>query len=105
MTENKMFKADDVCKALHITIYTLRNWYSWEKKIVESGGEKYLPQPIILEHTKGKPRIWDAEMVEQLKEYQKTIVTGRNGVYGIYSNPFHKETKKYKKSLNSVEDK
>ena len=104
MSNEKLFTADEICKELHITIYTLRNWYSWEKKRIRAGEKSYLPQAIRLEHTKGKPRVWDANMLEQLKEYQKTIVTGRNGIYGVYSNPFHKETKKYKKSLKTVEN-
>lgn len=102
MNNEKMYSANDVCKALKITNYTLSNWYRWERKRVSEGCEPYLPQPQKLEHTKGSPRLWTKEMVEELRLYQKNIVSGRNGIYGVYSNPYHKETKKYKKSLETV---
>lgn len=103
MSNEKMFTADEVCKELKITIYTLRNWYNWERKQLEAGNvsSSYLPEPIRNVHAKGKPRMWSKEMVLQLKDYQKTIVMGRNGNYGMYSNPMHTETKKYKKSLKT----
>lgn len=107
MSKNQTYSSDDVCKALNITMYTLSNWYRWEKKQLAQGliTETYLPQPIRLEHTKGTPRRWTAKMVKELEKYQHSIVTGRNGIYGVYSNPNHKDTKKYKKSIDNVEQK
>lgn len=98
-----MYSADEVCKELKVSSWTLSNWYRWEQKLISDGNESYLPAPIKLEHTKGTPRRWTESMIEQLREYQKSIVTGRNGIYGVYSNPYHKETKKYKKSVGLVE--
>lgn len=103
MVNEKLYKANEICEKLKITNWTLRNWYSWEKKRIENGivDKPYLPKPEILTNAKGKPRVWTKEQFEELKNYQKNIVTGRNGIYGIYSNPAYKETKKYKKSLQT----
>ena len=97
----KEYKLMDVCNELQISNWTLRNWYMWENKALKDGliDKPQLPQPKRLEHSKGSPRIWDEEMVKQLKEYQQNIVMGRNGIFGVYSNPEHKNTKKYKKQM------
>jgi hypothetical protein len=97
----KEYKLRDVCDELQISNWTLRNWYMWETKALADGiiTEAQLPQPIRLEHTKGTPRIWTEEMVEQLKEFQRNIVSGRNGIFGVYSNPNYKNTKKYAKLI------
>lgn len=99
-----MYSAYEICKELNITIYTLSNWYRWEKKQIKEGlvEQAYLPEPIRIPNVKGKPRRWDSNMLKQLKKYKEHIVIGRNGVYGVYSNPLYKETKKYKKSVESV---
>lgn len=78
----------DVCDALGISEFTLNNWYTWQNKrfrdqIVQ---EEYLPRPMKIEHMKGKPRRWSARMIEILREYQRGIVKGRNGIYGKYTN-------------------
>lgn len=104
MNDEKMYSADEVCKALKVSSWTLSNWYRWEQKRVDAGEENRLPKPIKLEHTKGKPRRWTKEMIEQLKDFKKSLVTGRNGIYGVYTNPYHKETKKYKKSVGIIEN-
>lgn len=97
----KEYKLMDVCAELNISNWTLRNWYMWENKALKDGliDKSRLPEPIRREHTKGTPRIWTQKMVDQLKEYQKSIVSGRNGIFGVYSNPEHKNTKKYKKQM------
>ena len=97
----EFYTTREVCELLGITNYTLTNWYSWQKKRLNEGlvSEPYLPQPTRLENGKGRPRQWTGKMIKQLQEYQKHIVVGRNGIYGMYSNPFHKETKKYQKMM------
>lgn len=104
MNKEVYYSINEVCEQLGITIWTLKNWYSWEKKRIEEGiCEKYLPTPIRMNNTKGRPNFWTKDMLEELRDYQNTIIMGRNGNYGMYTNPTHKETKKYKKSLESVE--
>lgn len=105
MTNEKMYSANEICEELNISSFTLTNWYIWEKRLIKDGdiSEPYLPQPIRVSNLKGRPRQWTAEMLEQLKDYKSKIVLGRNGIYGKYSNPMHEETKKYKKSLESVD--
>lgn len=95
------YTTQEICEQLGITSYTLTNWYSWEKKRLAEGDvdEPYLPVPHRMYDLKGRPRMWDIQMLNQLKEYQAGIIVGRNGIYGKYSNPYHKETKKYKKEL------
>lgn len=97
----KEYRLMDVCRELKISNWTLRDWYMWEKKAVVDGliEKSRLPEPIRLEATRGTPRVWTQEMVDQLKEYQSSIVSGRNGIFGVYSNPEHKNTKKYKKKM------
>lgn len=96
------YNAQEICKKLKISIYTLRNWYYWERKKISEGiiDKEYLPKPKICENTKGRPRVWDEKMLDELKYYQKGIVTGRNGVNGVYSNPYHKKTKKYQEEVS-----
>lgn len=105
MVETKMYSANEVCTKLKISSWTLANWYRWERKQIDNGNVEgpYLPEPIRLEHVKGKPRRWTGEMVKELKDYKKNIVTGRNGIYGVYSNPYYKNTQKYKKSIETIE--
>lgn len=106
MVNEKLYSATEICEELKISIWTLSNWYTWERKQLADKivAQRYLPQPVRLNNQKGKPRRWSAEMLEQLRVYQKSIVTGRLGSYGAYSNPYHKETKKYKNSLQSDKD-
>lgn len=101
MSNEKKYRVYELCEALGISFYTLSNWYRYQSKRLEAGEvtEKYLPEPIRLEDIKGKPRIWTETMLEELREYQKNIVTGRNGIYGKYSNPLYYNTKKYKKTI------
>lgn len=105
MSNEKMYSNNEVCEILKISTWTLINWYQWQKKQIAKGliEEEYLPKPIKLEHEKGKPNKWTEEMIEQLKNYQSTIVVGRNGIYGAYTNPLHFETKKFKNSTETVD--
>jgi hypothetical protein len=95
------YTTKELCEELGITTYTLTNWYSWEKKRLAEGDidEPYLPQPYRMYDLKGRPRMWDTDMLYKLKLYKSQIIVGRNGIYGKYSNPYHKETKKYKKEM------
>lgn len=105
MNEKVLLNATQVCEELKITRYTLSNWYNWERLQLRDGIIKMpkLPKPLVAEGQKGKPRMWTQKMLIELKEYQKGIIMGRNGSYGKYSNPYHKDTKKYKKSAGFVE--
>lgn len=80
---------NDVCNILGISQYTIVSWYRWQKKQLDNGevSEEYLPRPKQQENVKGRPLMWSLEMLEELKKYQETIVKGRNGVYGKYTNP------------------
>lgn len=86
------YKFDEVVKKLGITGYTLNNWYRYEKKELLAGeiDKPYLPQPSRDNTAIGRPRIWTEEQVKQLKAYAKSVVVGRNGKFGKYSNPHHK---------------
>lgn len=106
MVENKLLNLNEVCVLLNISPHTLKTWYNWESKQLKQNliCERYLPIPQKMEHTKGQPRMWTGEMVDELKEFKEHIVTGRNGKFGMYSNPNHKETKKYKQSIASIDN-
>ena len=83
------FKVNEVCEILGITLWTLTNWYQWERISLEDGSitERVLPIPTKAENTKGKPRMWTDEQVEKLREFQQSIVRGRNGVMAKVTNP------------------
>ena len=78
-----------VCEILGITVWTLTNWYQWERISIEDGSlpERVLPIPEKLTATKGKPRVWTPAQLEQLKEFQASIVRGRNGIMARVTNP------------------
>ena len=101
-----MLNSYEVSQELGISIYTLKNWYIWERKLLAEGAitEPYLPQPIKMVEQKGKPNMWEDNMIPALKEYQKQMVVGCKGVYGKYSNPYHKQTKKYQKEMEEKND-
>ena len=107
-----MFKAEgyynlnQLCEKIDVSIWTIRNWYSWERRLLNEGKitEPYLPQPKKFEDVKGKPRMWTESDVVELTKYKDNMVTGRNGVYGQFTNPEHKETKKYQNLLAQEEN-
>lgn len=89
------FKVEEVCKMLGITTWTLTNWYQWERISLEDGTltERVLPVPIKVKDAKGKPRMWTAEQVTQLKEFQQNIIRGRHGVMAKVTNPKSRHAK------------
>lgn len=93
MQNNNLLNAKELCEKLNISSYTLANWYRWENKMIREGliTERYLPTPVIDYSKRGAPRYWDNDMLEQLKEYKKHIVVGKNGIYGKYSNVYRKK--------------
>lgn len=93
MQNNNLLNAKELCEKLNISSYTLANWYRWENKMIREGliTERYLPRPVIDYSKRGAPRYWDNDMLEQLKEYKKHIVVGKNGIYGKYSNVYRKK--------------
>ena len=103
MSENKTYSQTELCEELNISTHTLTHWYSLEAVQLKEGliTEKYLPEPIRISDRRGKPRVWTQEMVDALRTYQSKIVTGRNGIYGAYSNPNHKNTRKYQKMVDA----
>jgi hypothetical protein len=84
-----MYNANQVCDKLKITIWTLTNWYQWERISLEDGtlSGRLLPVPIKDETRKGKPRMWSESQLEELKIFQGSIVRGRNGVMAKVTNP------------------
>ncbi len=89
------FKVEDVCKMLGITTWTLTNWYQWERISLEEGTltERVLPVPIKVTDAKGKPRMWTAHQITELREFQKNIIKGRNGVMAKVTNPKSRHAK------------
>ena len=84
-----MYKADEVCNKLGITIWTLTNWYQWERISLEDGSlsERVLPTPEKLLEVKGKPRVWSDDQIDALRYFQSQIVKGRNGIMAKVTNP------------------
>lgn len=103
MNNEKLLTETEICEKLNISHWTLKTWYLWESRDIKAGGERYLPVPIKLTNLKGQPKRWTNDMLKDLKKFKESIVKGRNGVHGAYSNPVHFETKKYKKSLENNE--
>ncbi len=84
-----IYSKKDVCDNLGISEFTLDTWYLWESRDIKSGdvSQHYLPIPVKDKSLKGCPRRWSLDMIIDLKEFQKSIVKGRNGKYGKYTNP------------------
>lgn len=93
MQNEKMYRVDDVCKELGISTHTLLKWYQWEQYELRDGkvDKNYLPIPEKNLHMKGRPKFWTADQIAELKAFKESIVFGRHGRYGKYSNPLHKE--------------
>lgn len=91
MTQQKIYRTGEVCELLNISPHTFAKWYQWERAQLKDGSitERYLPVADKLTNQRGKPKIWTQEQVEQLREYKNSIVYGRHGKYGKYSNPLH----------------
>ena len=106
MSNEKMYTADEICAELNISSFTLQHWYNLQSVQIKDGliTEKYLPEPIRVQTMRGKPRRWTEEMLNELRKYKEGIVIGRNGIYGIYTNPNYKETKKYKNPVESIDN-
>ncbi len=98
MSNDKKFNYDEAAAELKISRYTLRTWYSWESKLLKEGSitERYLPEPHISSGERGMPRYFTEKDIKKLKEYKATIVVGRKGIYGKFSNPNHKEKEEVK---------
>lgn len=94
MNNETLLNANEVCKELNISSYTLANWYRWENKSLRSGElkKRYLPVPVIDYSKRGAPRYWNADMVNQLREYKQSIVVGRKGIYGKYTQKYYKKS-------------
>ena len=106
MINEKTYTADEICELLNISKFTFQHWYDLQSKQIRDGliTEKYLPEPIRLEGMRGKPRRWTDKMVNTLRKYKEGIVIGRNGIYGVYTNPNYKNTKKYKNPVSSIDN-
>lgn len=89
-------KASEVCEVLGITIWTLTNWYQWERLSLEDGTlpERVLPIPTKDDSSKGKPRLWTMAQVEELKKFQHSIIKGRNGIMAKVTNPKSRHAKR-----------
>lgn len=89
MSSEKTYRRNDLCEVLGISVHTLQKWYQWERYSLSDGTvtEKYLPEPHVFETERGKPQYWTEEQLEQLKAYRDSIVVGRKGKYGKYTNP------------------
>lgn len=93
MSNEKKFNYDQTAEQLNVSRHTLKTWYLWESRQLREGSitERYLPRPHIEPNKRGNPRYFTTEDIKALKKYQKTIVVGRKGKYGRFSNPNHKE--------------
>lgn len=93
MSTEKTFDYDQTAAALKISRHTLKTWYLWESKQLREGSitEHYLPRPHIEHNKRGNPRYFTSSDIKELKKYKETIVVGRKGKYGRFSNPNHKE--------------
>lgn len=103
MSNKKVYRIDEVCQMLEVSVHTLQKWYQWEHRALIDGTETepYLPVPEKIMNERGKPKVWTEKQVKALKKYADSIVVGRNGKYGKYSNPDHKQTKKYQEEIKN----
>lgn len=91
-TLTKYYNLDDTCKKLKISRQTLNNWYRWENNLLKEGiiTKRTLPVPVHDNNMRGKPRYWTQNDIDILKKFRDSMVVGRNGIYGKYTNPNYK---------------
>lgn len=84
-----IYSRNEVCDMLGISVFTMNTWYRWQKKQLDNGfvDKEYLPKPERQSGLKGQPLRWSMEMIGELRDFKSGIIKGRNGIYGIYSNP------------------
>lgn len=90
--------ASEVCNNLGISVKTLTNWYKWYYND-DFEKPKNIPVLPMYEQThKNGPRFWTVECVEKLKEFQKSLPKGRNGVMGAFSKRYWSNYEKGKEN-------
>jgi transposase-like protein len=91
MSNEKKYSIIEVCEEIGISIHTLKKWYQWQSYELKDGSitEPYLPIPERLAGFRGRPQMWTKKQVEQLRKHKESIVMGRNGKWGRYSNPLY----------------
>ena len=84
-----IYSRTEVCQMLDISVHTLDTWYRWQNRLLRDGlvEKEYLPKPERVTNLKGQPSRWSMDMVGELKSFKSSIIRGRKGIYGIYSNP------------------
>lgn len=93
MNEQKKYTIREAADMLNISPHTLQRWYHWQMRELTEGviEEEYLPKPERLKSKRGAPNVWTSEQIEELRKHKESIVVGRNGRYGKYTNPQHHE--------------
>ena len=87
-----LYSKQEVAKELDVSIYTITNWYKWESKLIRTSEikQRFLPIPTKIRYAKGQPNYWSFEQIEQLREFKDNMIKGRNGMFGKFTNPKHK---------------
>lgn len=94
----KAYQIEWVAIQLGCSTQTINAWYRWKKLHPEHEFAKLLPEPKKrYAHDK---RLWSELDIEMLREFQKTIPHGRNGILGDVTQKSLRRKKNGKKSTH-----
>ncbi|MBQ4543382.1 MAG: hypothetical protein IJA19_04345 [Clostridia bacterium] len=88
LTKEGYLGASQVANALDISVITLSNWYRWWKTTDTSKLAGVPPLPDFEQDGPRAPRYWKEEDLDKLREFQKWVPKGRNGLMGEVSKRF-----------------
>ena len=100
--EERKLRIEEVAMLLDVNQMTIERWYKFKRQNPDNESCKLLPDPEYGLTSKKHPvRYWKASDVEQMKEFQATIIRGTRGFMGSVSNPNRKkgENKNGKKKV------
>ena len=80
-----MYSADETAKMVGISIYTLNNWYKWNKDTDYVKPENLPELPTYMQEKERAPRYWTKEAINVLIDFKSKLPHGRAGVMGDFN--------------------
>lgn len=90
------YQIEWVAIQLGCSTQTINMWYRWKKVHPEHELTKLLPEPK--KKSAHSMRLWSEQDIEMLRDFQKSIPHGRNGILGDVSQKSVRSKKNGKKN-------
>lgn len=88
----KLLTADEVCKELNISIFTLNNWYRYKRENPEDDLAQILPE--YTKRTATSPRQWRRGDLKKLTKFKETRKLGSKGQMSKSLQKYYKKEEK-----------